>query len=578
VTKDRRPYLTASALTQSFLNEASENLVNQLELIVEIAVPISDGTPAGLIRASDRNKYVGPFFYEARLVFPVIQRTMGEWLSNVLEFSTIDIEINNVDGKFNSILPSGDDYDGFIGNFVRVAIGLRDVESTYTDIFTGRITSEGGFKRTTNSIIFTARNDFENINVNFPKGVLKLTTYPSMEPDIENTVLPEIYGDWTVNVDKRGASIPAYVINGADTDVNGEVGYTEKVQLVVSANANTVFDVNNVYLVRGDQFYKFDAADVVDVSGAKNTFSLRQSGTSPAGTTQVDGANFEYATGDLILVRVKGKDLGAYSDNAVWIARDLLLTHSSLVAGDFDTSWEFFRDKSSPAQSNVAGIKARAWIQEPQPLLEYVLSLLEQVRLEAYVNRDQMWTMTSLHFEDFVAAPTFEIKNWDIEKGSFKPEIDDRNNFNRAVGEYNFLPNINENNNSTKIYRNNAATIQAGKEISKKVVFPNLYVESDVVYQLIEVLRLASSYFEKLTFNMTWRGLLLDLGGFVNVNVKIQGTQYNDVPAMIRSIGYDPAGIKIPVELWSFQMTPFPGYAPGFSGITGGYAATITEE
>jgi hypothetical protein len=146
------------------------------------------------------------------------------------------------------------------------------------------------------------------------------------------------------------------------------------------------------------------------------------------------------------------------------------------------------------------------------------------------------------------------------------------------VADYNFLPNLNESNNSTKIYKNDAAIIQAGKEISKKVVFPNLYIESDVVYQLKEVLRLASSYFEKLTFNMTWRGLLLDLGGFVNVNVKIQGTQYNDVPAMIRSIGYDPAGIKIPVELWSMQMVNFPGYEPGFSGITGGYAATITEE
>jgi len=47
---------------------------------------------------------------------------------------------------------------------------------------------------------------------------------------------------------------------------------------------------------------------------------------------------------------------------------------------------------------------------------------------------------------------------------------------------------------------------------------------------------------------------------------------------MIRSIGYDPAGIKIPVVLWSFQMTSFPGYAPGFSGMTGGYDATIVEE
>jgi len=106
-TKDRRPYLTATALTQGFLNEAADNLVNQLELIVEITVPTGPDTPSGLIRASDRNKYVGGNFYEARLVFPIIHRTMGDWLSNVLEFSTIDIEINNFYCKYNSILPSG---------------------------------------------------------------------------------------------------------------------------------------------------------------------------------------------------------------------------------------------------------------------------------------------------------------------------------------------------------------------------------------------------------------------------------------------------------------------------------------
>ena len=579
-TKNRRPYLTATSLNQGFLNEAAENLVNQLELIVEITVPIGPDTPSGLIRASDRNKYVGGNFYEARLVFPVIHRTMGEWLSSVLEFSTIDIEINNVDGKYNSILPSGPNYGGFIGNFVRVAIGLRDVASTYTDIFKGRVTAEGGFKRTTNSIIFTARNDFESINVNFPASVIKKSTFPDVEPDIENIILPEIYGDWTVDIDTRGASIPAYVTNGANDNVNGEIGFTSKINLIISANENVSFDRANVYVVRGDEFYRFDIGDVplADVSVGNRAFSLLQSGTTPAGTTQIDGSPYEYASGDRFFVRVKGKNLGAYSDNAVWISRDLLLTHSSLTNSDFDTSWNYFRDKASPAQSNIAGIKCRVWVQEPQPLLEYVLSILEQVRLEAYVNRNQKWVMTSLHFEDFVAAPTFEIKNWDIEKGSFKPKIDERNNFNRALAEYNFLPNLKQSNNSTKIYKNNTAIIQAGKEISKKVVFPNLYKESDVVFQLIEVLRLASAYLEKLEFNMTWRGLLLDLGGFVNVNVKIQGTQYNDVPAMIRSIGYDPAGIKIPVVLWSMQMVNFPGYAPGFSGITGGYDAVITEE
>lgn len=577
-TKDRRPYLIATALTQSFLNECADNLVNQLELIVDISVPVSSNTPDGLIRSSDRNKYVGNKFYEARLEFPVIKRTMGEWLSNVLEFSTIDIEINNVDGKFNNILPGGSDYNGFIGRQVRVAIGLRDVSSTYTDIFKGRITAEGGVKRSSKSIIFTARNDFENVNVVFPKTVLKISEYPNLDPDMENTVLPIIYGDYTVEVDTRGASIPAFPVNGNNDNVNGTIGFTVNLEMRISENANAVFDKTKVYLFRSDQYWPFVSTDIVNDNVDKNYFEILQSNTIPSGTTTIDGAAFEYSRGDKFFVQVRGKDLGIYSDNIVWIARDLLLTHSGLIAGDFDTSWDFYRDKSFPAQSNIATIKARAWVQDPQPVLEYALSLLEQVRLESYVNREQKWKLTSLHFEDFEAAPSFQLKNWDVEKDSFSPQIDDRNNFNRAKGEFNFLPNIKEQNNETVVYRNNLAITQAGKEISKKVVFPNLYVLSDVDYQLIEILRLASCYLEKLECNMTWRGVLLDLGEFVSVNVKIQGTQYSDVPAMIREIGYDPEGIKIPITLMSFQMVPFPGNTPGYNGITGGYAAAITEE
>jgi len=154
----------------------------------------------------------------------------------------------------------------------------------------------------------------------------------------------------------------------------------------------------------------------------------------------------------------------------------------------------------------------------------------------------------------------------------------DRNNFNRAKGSYNFLPSKNENFNETAVFKNPAAISQAGKEISKRVVFPNLYVQSDVDNQLKELLKLASSYLEVIDCSLTWRSMLLDIGEFVKINVNIQGAEFNEVPAMVREIGYDPAGIKIPVKMWSFQMTPFPNYNPGFSGIVGGYQANITQE
>ena len=99
-----------------------------------------------------------------------------------------------------------------------------------------------------------------------------------------------------------------------------------------------------------------------------------------------------------------------------------------------------------------------------------------------------------------------------------------------------------------------------------------------VINQLIETLKITSAYFENLDVTLTWRSMLLDIGDFVKLNVKIQSTQFENVPALIREVGYDPDGIKIPMRLWSCQLLPFPGYTPGYAGTVGGSTATIDVE
>ncbi len=99
---DRRKYLTATTLDQSLLDWCHDNLETRIEMICDIEAP--DGS---VIHVSDRNKYVGSTFYEARIVFPTIKRTLGEWLDNKLEFSVINIDLSNVDGKYNRFLPGG---------------------------------------------------------------------------------------------------------------------------------------------------------------------------------------------------------------------------------------------------------------------------------------------------------------------------------------------------------------------------------------------------------------------------------------------------------------------------------------
>jgi hypothetical protein len=569
---DRFPYLTSTVLDQDFLDDSFDNLTNQLELIVDV------GSPTGVLHLSDRNKYVGGTFYEARLKFPTIERTIGEFLSGTLQFSQLTLEINNADERYNPILPSGASYDGWVGQEIVVQIGLRDVGSTYTQIFRGRVTEQGGFKRSVKSFTLTARNDFERVNVAFPSTVFKSSSYPDIELEYENVLIPIVYGDWTTTIQEGAASIPALPINGNNPNVNGDAGHTALIGCVISENANVLFDPANVFLLRGDSFFKIDVADVVNVNVTNNYFELRQVNTPTPCTTLVEGELYKYQRGEKFYCRVKGKSLGAYDDNIVEQARDILTVYGGLVGADFDSSWNTYRDKASPVESAISTFKSRAWLGDPQEALSYVLSMFEQVRLECFIDRNLKFKITSLHLDDFVASPSFRLKNWDFESASLTPSLDERNNFNRAQGSFNFLPNRKENYEETRIYKNQNAIDQVKKVISKRIVFPNLYEKDVVANQLQEILKVASATIEILTGSLTWRALLLDIGDFVKVNVDIQSTQYVDVPALIRDIGYDPSGMKVPVKLWSFQMLPFPGYNPGYSGTVGGGSALIIEE
>lgn len=642
-SQNRREYLTATSLTQSVLDNCHDNLECRLEMIVEIE------TPSGIIYASDRNKYVGDKFYEALLVFPTINRTVGEWLANELTFSTLTLELSNADERFNEFLPGGASFDGWMGKTVTVKLGLAEQASTYTTIFSGHITDVGGFKRTIKSVVIIARDDYEKINVNFPTTTFSDTTYAKIGNDILGKHVPIIYGDWTTDTEPSPAGVPTFVVNGNDPfltykevnvdtnspaspcvftrlnhglDNNDIIQLTtngtlpapfavttdyfvvnktidtfqlsltsggpainsttagsgshrfaasptateENIKLVVSSNVNAFFDSDNVYLKRQDQYWLVPSSEIVNLNADKNYFEVKQN----SAVLWLNSLAYLYETGDIFLVKVKGKDLGAYDNNPVWQARDLLITYGGLVSGDFHSNWATFRDATTA--------KSRIYVSESQSVLTYALSILEQILLEAFVDRSLKLKINSLRFSDWTPAPTYTVKNWDVESGSFNTSVDERNNFNRAQAAYNFLPEKNENAYLTSVYKNTSAITQTGKAISKRIVFPNIYLKTDVVYYLQEILKLASSGLESITINLTWRSLLKDIGEFIAIDVKIGSTQFENVPCMVREIGYDPAGLKLPVKMWCMTMVPFPGYVPGYIGTVGGYNATIDEE
>jgi hypothetical protein len=525
------------------------------------------------IYASDRNKYVGDTYYEARVKLPQIRRTIGEWLTPTIQFDNVTIEVSNVDGKYNKYQAAGTNFGSWLQNRVLVKIGLRDAAATYQTIFRGRITDIDGVSRTTKTITLVCRDELDKINQPFPTATFNDTEFPNISDSVFGRLKPIVYGDWTVNLDPgTGSCIPCVPVNGADPNV---LAGTTNVQMYISANANTFFDDAAVVIMRGEGPEVFDFADIVNVSVNNNTFEIVQQGA----TVFADASQYIFKDGDKIYCRVQGKAIsGGYDNNPVAQAKDILMTYGGVVSGDFHSSWETYRDKASPAESAISTFMSRVYRDKEEKAMTYALSLLEQVRLEAFSGNDLKLKLTSVHMDEFVAAPSYTLRNWDFVRESFNPKVFNTYVFNRATGVYNLVPTKNEELLFTHPYKNQAAIdATLGKVIDKGIVFPNLHEIGTVTDQVIEILKLASSYFEIIQCEVSWRSMLIELGSFIAVNIEIGSAVFDSVPMMVRGIGYSAAG-KLSLELWSFQMTPFPGYNPGYHGTFGGSTAVIVED
>ena len=576
-TSDRREYLTATMLDQATLDRMQDNCEFGLRMAADIE------SPDGWLHVSNGHTYVGTRFYQALAEFPTIRRTMGEWLNPALEFSTLELSIGNVDGRFNKYLPGGSHYDGWVGRSVTVRLGLRDVEATYFPIFQGEVTDAGGFRRDQKKITIVARDKFDKFSKEYPATAITREVFPDVEDNLIGTIIPVVYGDWTVALNPGGASIPGIPVNGRHDDV---LEGTMNLQVLVSENANTYFDDAHCYVQRSDKFYHLDQANIVVGSGNRS-FEIVQGGTATAtvkdeetGMPVVETIVYTYEQGDKFWCRVRGKNLGSYSDNAVAIAKDILKTHGGATEDDFHSNWATVRDKAAPAESAIKNIKARVWRQEPVAAMAEASALLEEVRVEVFPDVNLQLKLSPFHFDAFPAPASisYTVRNWDLKRDTFSPKLDERNVWNRAKADYNFDPVLNATSQTTPTFRNDQAILQMKREISKKPVFPLLYRAEDVVLQLHEMLKVASSGSEFVDVVLTPRSVKKDLAEFIKINVRFGSTVMENVPAMIREIGYDPAGLAMPMKLWSFQLLPYPGYTPGYPGTYGGFSASITQE
>lgn len=572
-TIDRRVYLSNPTLNQDFLDQAQGNLENRLVFLATIT------HPDRVVRVSSIDTYLDGFFYQNRAEFPQIKRTVGEFLESDIEFSEIEITVNNTDGEYNDILPGGVNYKSWINSGVVIQLGVGEDSNNYLTIFQGVVSSDGGFSRSTKGFTLKCRDRFEPLTAVFPTATFNQTEFPHISEDLGGRVKPYFIGDWTTEVN-AGGSIPGLVVNSLEPgilDPNGDnSGFTTNVLVFLSDHDN--FDLGSVYLKRGEALILLDAADVIVLGSGQKLFAVRN--RNSGSTTQVDGEAYAYAQGDQFLVRVKSqlKGGGSLFTNAVAIAKDILKTFGGISLADFSVRWDQYQNKTTPAASAVANILARMYIDEEEPIISFANSLLGQVGLEIFIDKENNISLNPLHADEFESSPSFIIRNDDVEEGSFKPIIDDRTNLNRLAGLFNRLPDIGESASQSAYYFNITNFNDTGVTFSERLNLPNLYARSQVELRVQDILSLTSAFAEFIELSCTWRSLLLDIGDYVLVDVKIGSVIFEQVPCQIREKTYDPQGLRIGFKLWSFQLLPFGSWPGQGGGIVGGNAGTLLKE
>lgn len=574
MTYDRRvsAYTTATALDQTTLDETFRG--GETEICTVGTLIKTVGATTYTLRFSDRSKYVGDTFYYGRAKFPNIKRTVGELVAPTLQFSEMEVQLNNVDGFYNQYLVNGANYFSFIGAQLIIQVGLRDVANTYFTMFDGFVPDEDGFSVSRESITIRARDRADALNKSTGLPYINETDYPTAPTQSYGKVIPLVLGDWTIGYNVIVNFGPTKIQSGpnqydvwcdAPSDFyGGIIGYNVGQGFFVFSVGNYTPDtIANCHIKRGNLLIQVnfdstpqDAAGywVVEVLG----YNLVGGGTIP----------YVFVDGDQASISVKiPYAVGEYS-NSVRQAKEILKTIGGVAEGDFDAaSWNALMAKSTPAQSSIVDIKSRVWIgKEDDKILEYTLSLLEQVRIELYWDSAQKIALRSIHPEDFKDQGSFRIEQIYIDEESIKVTSDQRNFFNISLANYAYTPLLDKTQLQTKKRKNQNSVDKIGKEVTKVIDLPSLYIESDALNQIDEFIRFYSSSQEYVECGVNWTVMLNDLTAIIVFNYNVGSIVFNAKPMKIRDINFIPENGCLTLKLLSFANFPHDGYAPSNAG------------
>lgn len=576
MANDRRvkAYTTATLLNQEMLEETfrgGETDINTVAILTK-----TTGGTTYTLRFSDRSKYVGGDFYYGRAKFPDIKRTVGELVTPTIQFSEMSIQINNVDGFYNRYLSGGVDYFSFIGARLEIKVGLRESSTTYFTIFDGIVPDQDGFSLDRESITIRARDKADSLNKETGLPVINITDFPSAPQESLGKVIPFALGDWsigyTVNASTGSISISYggnqynVITDSPNNFYGGLIGYPVGGSFFVfSIGSYTPQTILNCHIKRGNSFIQVNFVNTPQNAAGYWVVQIQSLNVVGGGIVP-----YVFQDGDIVAISV----LIPYAliptrySNPILLAKEILKTLGNVTDGDLDaTSWTTLSTKSTPAQSALSTIAARVWIGESaDKILEIVLGLLEQVRVELYWNLSQKIALRSLHPEDFKNQGSTRIEQIYIDEESLSVTSDQRNFFNKALGNFAFTPVIGKTQLQTKTRKNQNSIDKSGKEVMKIIDYPSLYVDTDVVNQIDEFIKFYSTSTEYVEAKIAWTAILKDLTEIVMFNYKIGSIYFDNRPMKIRDITFTPNNACLIFKLLSFANFPYTGNAPSNAG------------
>jgi hypothetical protein len=575
VANDRRVDSWRNATTMDYLlrKESFLGTETRINFIVEIIDDV-----AGTLLFADKPIYVDGFFYEARLKIPEVKNQLSELLDPAIEASEVELTIDNNDGAYNKYLVGGAEYTSFIGAVVNVYYGVGSVLSTgYIRIFQGQVHQEGAASRNVKTITLRAR-DLLSIYVGnklAPELIdATLTPIPQVSVQFdENKPWPYAMGDWgydrygddgfgglgtndnnirdvAVLEGIKGTYLGIYNFTGQG--ITGENGVSLTGNLHVVAVADTVLaphhmqlvsDSNNTagktrphnFVVQNDQiisigdtvfdFWRFNATDTIHYYAFDDFW---QSAVTTNHYTWQSGDTFIFYT------YPANDDDSKTNDDPVTMAKTMLMVFANLPEESFDGfTWG---DYATPGQS------FRWYYQkDDRTLIQIVLSILKQHRLDLFITKDATIKLCSLRTEK-LTDPTQnrQIENMDINEDSVEIELLRKEFMNYAQGKFNFIPFQDETIDSTPVRRNMQSLNKSEITTGKLIDLPN-HADADIALEHVdELVRLFAAGLEFVDMELSYKHIDIEPGEFVTVSFSPGFLLFDNVPMQVRMVSIDP--------------------------------------